>query len=205
MAARGKLYIISAPSGAGKTSLVSALVKDAPELEVSISFTTRPKRPAEENHVNYHFINSEEFKTHLNNGDFLESAEVFGNHYATSKQEVDKKLTSGVDVILEIDWQGAQQVRAQMPNAVSLFILPPSLEELQNRLINRGQDDHATISSRMDEAISEISHYGEADYLVINSDFDTALEELKAIICAERCTLEAQQYRNKELLSRLVQ
>ena len=182
---RGNLVIVSAPSGAGKTSLVRSLVESMPSLYVSISHTTRPKRPYEKDGVDYHFVDRKTFESLARSGQFLEHAEVFGNLYGTSRDWVGKQLAAGKDIILEIDWQGAQQIRRQAANAVNIFILPPSCEVLRSRLSGRG-DAPSLIDRRMAGARAEISHYGEYDYLVINDDFDTALGELKAIIRAAK-------------------
>ena len=200
----GNLYIVSAPSGAGKTSLVQALMAALDNLCVSISHTTRPGRPGEIDGVNYHFVTPEQFAQMLNEGAFLESAQVFGNHYGTSQQWVRDTLATGSDVILEIDWQGAQQVRRLMPEATSIFILPPSLTALQERLNKRGQDPAAVIAQRMAAAISEMSHYAEADYLLINDQFDTALQELRAILIAGRLRIAKQQLRQAQRLAELL-
>src|SRR5579884_3074698 len=164
----GTLYIISAPSGGGKTSLVKALTASMPNIIVSVSHTTRPKRPGEEDGVNYHFVDQAQFKKLLAEDLFLEHATVFGNYYGTSRRWVEEKLQAGIDVVLEIDWQGAQQVRKLMPKTVSIFILPPSREVLLERLQARDQDNKAVIAKRMAAASNEISHYHEYDYLVIN-------------------------------------
>ena len=204
MSVRGTLYTISAPSGAGKTSLVAALIEQCKQLQVSISHTTRTMRPGEQEGVNYHFVSKEQFVEMLGNNAFLEHAEVFGSYYGTSQQWVEQTLARGIDVILEIDWQGAEQVRHILPNTVGVFILPPSREALRERLTNRGQDDDAVIEKRMAEADSEISHYPEADYLVINDDFETALGELQALIHSERLCLHNQQARHNQLLNNLL-
>ncbi len=205
--ARGTLYTISAPSGAGKTSLVNALLKDRldPLLCVSVSHTTRAKRPGEIDGVNYHFVNKDEFKAMQSQNAFLESAEVFGNLYGTSRDWVQSQLDTGVDVILEIDWQGAAQVRDHVSSNKSIFILPPSLGCLRDRLTSRAQDDVETIETRMREAAAEISHYDEADYLVINDSFDSALLDLKAIIRASRLEREQQHKNNTSLLQALLE
>ncbi|HSB97935.1 MAG TPA: guanylate kinase [Spongiibacteraceae bacterium] len=200
----GNLYIISAPSGAGKTSLVNALVEIMDDLKVSISHTTRPCRPGEVDGVNYHFVDKAQFQRMLDDGAFLESAEVFGNYYGTSQHWVRETLTTGSDVILEIDWQGAQQVRRLMPEAISIFILPPSRKALQERLTNRGQDPDDVIAKRMAAAISEMSHYAEADYLVVNDRFEAALQELRAILIAGRLSLGKQQQRQAVRLTELL-
>lgn len=178
--------IVSAPSGAGKTSLVSALVKELPNLKVSISHTTRAIRPGEVDGVNYHFISTAEFEKKIAENEFLEYAKVFKNYYGTSRQWLSEELQQGSDVILEIDWQGAQQVRQFFSEALSIFIFPPSLTVLETRLIQRGQDDANTIAIRLQEARHEMSHFPEFDYLVINDDFQTALIELKSIIIAAK-------------------
>ncbi len=202
--ARGNLFIISAPSGAGKTSLVRALLDSLPELKVSVSHTTRPCRPGEENGISYHFVSADVYDEMAARGEFLEHAKVFGNGYGTSAAWVDKTLDTGADVILEIDWQGAQQVRAIAKDAISIFILPPSIEALMQRLNSRGQDDSSVIDARMKEAVSEISHYDENDYLVINDDFDHALADLRAIIKAERSRLSAQMKNSGGLLAKML-
>lgn len=200
----GNLYTVSAPSGAGKTSLVNALIPTLQQVQVSVSHTTRTQRPGEVDGVNYHFVAKPVFQGMLDQGDFLEAAEVFGNHYGTSQRWVRETLGAGVDVILEIDWQGAQQVRKLMPDTQSIFILPPSLAALQQRLTGRGQDDPAVIARRMAAAIDEMSHYPEADYLVVNDQFDVALQELRAILIAARLRLTNQQQRHRQLLSELL-
>ena len=200
----GTLYIVSAPSGAGKTSLVKALIDAEPNVRVSVSHTTRGMRPGEVNSVNYHFVSREKFVQMLEHGDFLEHAEVFGNLYGTSQTTVLQTLAEGHDLILEIDWQGAQQVRHLMPQAKSVFILPPSQEALRQRLNNRGQDSDEIIDRRMHEAVSEMSHYVEYDYLVINDDFATALDDLRAIFRANQLRHGAQQVRHGALLARLL-
>ncbi|SFC33348.1 guanylate kinase [Marinospirillum celere] len=202
--AQGRLYILSAPSGAGKTSLVAALLDQLPHLEVSISHTTRAPRPGEEDGKNYHFVEREAFQQLVEQGAFFESAEVFGNYYGTSQQAVEERLAAGVDVILEIDWQGAQQVRKKMPEALSIFILPPSQQALRERLQARGQDTAEVIEGRMQQAISEMSHYPEYDYLVINDDFTQALAELKAIFVTQRLTLQSQEQCQAALLEDLL-
>jgi guanylate kinase len=186
MTQNGTLYIVSAPSGAGKTSLVKALVGQDPEILVSVSHTTRRSRPGEEDGVHYHFVDTAAFEGMLARGAFLEHAQVFGNYYGTSREWVEARLAEGRDVLLEIDWQGARQVREALPAAVSVFILPPSRAALEERLRGRGQDDETVIARRMEEAVGELSHYGEYDYLVVNDDFQVALEDLRAIFRARR-------------------
>ncbi|MDB6063754.1 MAG: guanylate kinase [Verrucomicrobiaceae bacterium] len=200
----GNLYTISAPSGAGKTSLVNALLPTLAEVRVSVSHTTRKQRPGETDGVNYHFVGAESFEQMLEQGGFLESAEVFGNRYGTSQRWVEETLAAGTDVILEIDWQGAQQVRRLLPETISIFILPPSRATLEQRLNTRGQDPTDVIAKRMAQAISEMEHYLEADYLIVNDQFDTALAELRAIMIGARLTLARQQLRLQPLLLELL-
>ncbi|RED09430.1 guanylate kinase [Ectopseudomonas oleovorans] len=196
----GTLYIVSAPSGAGKTSLVKALLDALPDIRVSVSHTTRAMRPGEANGVNYHFVDCATFTNLLEHGDFLEHAEVFGNYYGTSQAALERTLAEGHDLILEIDWQGAQQVRRKLPHAQSIFILPPSQAALRQRLDNRGQDSAEIIERRMREAVSEMSHYVEYDYLIINDDFASALEDLKSIFRTRQLRLDRQQRRHDDLL-----
>ncbi|WP_068857810.1 guanylate kinase [Perlucidibaca aquatica] len=200
----GTLFIIAAASGTGKTSLVKALVADADRLGVSVSHTTRPARPGEVDGVNYHFTSREQFLAEVAAGQFLEHAEVFGNLYGTSRTWVERQLAKDHDVILEIDWQGAQIVRALMPQALSIFILPPSLKALAERLNGRGTDSNEVIAHRLSEAIADITHYSEFDYLVINDDFPTALADLQAIVRAARQSHRAQADRQAELIKRLL-
>lgn len=204
MSATGTLYIISAPSGAGKTSLVKALIDAMPQVRVSVSHTTRPMRPGEVEGVNYHFVEREQFILMLERSEFLEHAEVFGNLYGTSQRWMEQTLAEGFDLILEIDWQGAQQVRRLMPQAQSVFILPPSQEALRQRLTNRGQDSDEIIERRMREAVNEMSHYLEYDFLVINDDFAHALEDLKSIFRANQLQQKTQQLRHTHLLRELL-
>ncbi|MBA6130279.1 MULTISPECIES: guanylate kinase [Pseudomonas] len=200
----GTLYIVSAPSGAGKTSLVNALIKEDRQIRVSVSHTTRAMRPGEQHGVNYHFVVHEEFKALIAQGDFLEHAEVFGNFYGTSRSALQQTLDEGYDLILEIDWQGAQQVRRVMPDALSVFILPPSQQALRQRLDGRGQDSEEIINGRMKEAVSEMVHYDEYDYVIINDDFDEALEDLKAVFRSNRLALKKQQQRHAVLLKQMI-
>lgn len=204
MANIGTLYTVSAPSGAGKTSLVSALVKASPEVCVSVSHTTRAMRPGEVDGVNYHFVDHTTFEAMLEKGAFLEHARVFSNLYGTSQHWVEDALKQGIDVILEIDWQGAAQVRKLMPDTVSLFILPPSLACLRQRLTGRGQDDSSVIEARMSEAMSEMSHYVEADYLIINDDFTVALAQFQALITSQHIRQIRQSERYRGLLQDLL-
>jgi guanylate kinase len=200
--ATGILFIISAPSGAGKTSLVGELLKRMENIKASISHTTRDRRPGEEDGVNYHFVSREEFIGMLEQSAFLEHAEVFGNFYGTSQHWVEETLAAGEDVILEIDWQGAAQVRQLFPDSTSIFILPPSKQALRERLNNRGQDDSAVIEKRIAAATEEMSHFIEADYMVVNDDFDVALEQLMAIVSAQHCRLPVTGH--EDLLSDLL-
>ncbi|HEY7772433.1 MAG TPA: guanylate kinase [Marinagarivorans sp.] len=204
MITRGTLYTVSAPSGAGKTSLVKALVDNTDALQVSVSHTTRAMRPGEQDGVNYHFVAQAEFLAMLEQTAFLEHARVFDHYYGTSKAWVEQTLASGIDVILEIDWQGAQQIRRLLPETVGIFILPPSQDTLRQRLTRRGQDEQAIIDRRMRDAQNEIEHYVESDYLIINDDFAVALAEFKAIISAERLKLAKQQNRHQSLLTSLL-
>lgn len=201
---RGSLYIVSAPSGAGKTSLVGKLIELDSRIMVSVSSTTRDKRPGEENGVNYHFLSIEDFEVKILQGDFLEHAQVFDNFYGTSQSSVEDQLNSGKDVILEIDWQGAQQVRELMPNAISIFILPPSLKELKKRLTGRGTDSDEIIERRMADAVSELSHYNEFDYIVINNNFDIALKELHSIFSSGRLTQTKQVEAHNNLIQAML-
>jgi len=202
---KGKLFIITAPSGAGKTTLVDALVKQDSHLKVSVSHTTRPRRSKEVDGVNYHFVDKARFTDMLHAGDFLESAEVYDNYYGTSQQWVQEQLNQQLDVILEIDWQGASQVRNLMPEACFIFILPPSLQSLTERLRNRAQDDEDTIEGRMQQARSVIEHVAEADFIVVNDDFDIALSDLQAIVRSQHLTTNHQQRNLADLLASLTQ
>ena len=200
----GILYIVAAPSGAGKTSLVKRLVDTTPGVVVSISHTTRPPRPGEEDGAHYHFVTDPAFEAMRAEGAFLEHARVFGNRYGTSRAAVEARLAAGLDVILEIDWQGARQVRALAPASATVFILPPSRETLRQRLAGRGQDSPETIERRMAAALDELSHYAEFDYLVVNDQFSAALEALRSIVIANRQRREAQLTRHRELLTALL-
>ncbi len=186
MSETGTLYILSAPSGAGKTSLVRELVGVESGIRVSVSHTTRPIRPGEQDGADYYFVGKDEFLRLAGEGAFLEHAEVFGNYYGTAESAVRAQLAQGLDLILEIDWQGAQQVRRRIPEAISVFILPPSLADLRERLEARGQDSAEVIAGRLREAESEIAHYPEYDYLVVNDSFQRALAELRCIFRAMR-------------------
>ncbi len=200
----GLLLVISAPSGAGKTSLVNALVAADANIRVSVSHTTRPKRSGETEGQHYHFVSHTEFAQQQAAGDFIESAEVFGNFYGTSKANLDTQLAVGHDLLLEIDWQGAQQVRARFPDAITLFVLPPSRQALLERLHKRGQDDAAVIARRTAKAVEEMSHHGEYDYLIVNDDFQRALSDIQQIIAAERLRLPRQRQRLAGLLTELL-
>ena len=201
---KGTLYIVSAPSGAGKTSLVKALVDDTDNIMVSVSHTTRVMRDGEKEGVDYHFVKQEEFLSMVDGGDFLEHAKVFDNYYGTSQQHVEQQLLQGHDVILGIDWQGAQQVRKQFQDSLSIFILPPSSEALKDRLQNRGQDDESIINRRMSDAVNEMSHYAEFDYIIVNDDFDFALLELGSIFRANRLRQLQQERKLENLLIELL-
>lgn len=201
---RGQLLIISAPSGAGKTSLIKALVDAETRIEVSVSHTTRPMRPGERDGINYYFVSEAEFLSLRDTGAFFEWAEVFGNFYGTGIAQLEARLAEGADVILEIDWQGAQQVRRLLPDSAWAFILPPSVDALKARLQSRGQDNDDTIDVRMGAARSEISHWEEADYLIINDDFDTALTELRAVVHSLRLRTSQQRIVLDELINSLL-
>ena len=200
----GTLFVISAPSGAGKTSLVKALLEQTENIGVSVSHTTRAMREGEQDGIDYHFIEKDVFVSMVEQGAFLEHAQVFDNYYGTAVANIEAKLKQGEDVILEIDWQGAAQVRKQLPYAVNIFILPPSQAALEERLRGRGQDSDEIIARRMRDAKSETSHYSEYDYLVVNDEFENALLELKGIVLARRCRYDAQTQRLASLLKELL-
>jgi guanylate kinase len=199
----GKLFVVSAPSGAGKTSIIKKIIDDKNQVRMSISHTTRQPRTGEIDGVDYHFISNETFLKMSRNSDFLEEAKVFDNLYGTSKTEVQKTLTAGLDVILEIDWQGARLIKQSEFDVSSVFILPPSLEELNIRLQKRG-DKEETVIRRMRDAIDEMSHYHEYDYLIVNEDFSTACLQLTSIICAQKLHNSIQKTRLEKLLAELV-
>ncbi len=201
----GHLFIISAPSGAGKTSLVKALTTEMDAIFTSVSHTTRPMRPGEVDTKDYYFVDTKTFLSMRDNNEFLEYAEVFGNYYGTSQRCIKSQLGNDTDVILEIDWQGAQQVKKIFPEATSIFILPPSKSELLNRLRNRAQDSEDVISRRTLEAISEMAHYQEFDFLIINDIFATALEELRSIVITQRLVTSVQKSRFKPLIDELLE
>lgn len=200
----GTLFIVSAASGTGKTTLVKALLKNCDNLSVSISHTTRPIRVGELDTVHYHFTSKDSFVEMIGNGEFLEHAEVFGNYYGTALSTVESTLRQDHDIILEIDWQGAQQVRRLYPNAVSIFIIPPSRAALRNRLQARGQDSDEVITQRLNGAIADMSHFIEFDFVVINDDFDTALENLRSIVEASRLRQSVQTIRHGERIQSLL-
>ena len=195
----GLLFIVTAPSGAGKSSLVNAVLADDQGLALSISYTTRAPRPGEANGREYHFVDRAAFQRMLDAGEFLESAEVHGNYYATSQKQIAGERAAGRDVVLEIDWQGAEQVRRIFPEAIGVFILPPSLGELERRLRARGKDSDAAIRRRLAAAETEMSHAAEFDYVIINNEFEEARRDLVAVVRASRLTLERQSARHPEL------
>ncbi|HLY96164.1 MAG: guanylate kinase [Sideroxydans sp.] len=199
----GNLFIVSAPSGAGKTSLVSALLTSNKQISLSISYTTRAPRPGETDGKDYHFVSREQFLQMVQQGDFLESAEVYGNLYGTSQPWIEKQLASGRDILLEIDWQGAAQVRKLMPHAISIFILPPSLAALEARLKGRGQDSAEVIARRLHAAQEDISHVAEFDYVIINDKLDEALRQLESVVTAVGLHRDSQLARHATLISQL--
>ena len=204
---QGNLYILSAPSGAGKSSLISALLASDSSTQkmVSVSHTTRAPRPGEVEGVHYYFVSKKEFESLIEQDLFLEYAKVFGgNYYGTSLPAIEENLAKGIDVFLDIDWQGAQQIRKKVPSVKSIFILPPSLPELERRLIGRGQDSEEVIAERMSKAISEISHYDEYDYVIVHDDFEKALKDLQSILQAERLTKAYQPTENADLIQQLL-
>jgi guanylate kinase len=207
----GNLFILAAPSGAGKSSLIKALLQKHSEtglhnnaMQVSVSHTTRAPRPGEENGIHYHFVSREEFQALIKQDAFFEWAEVFGNYYGTSKIVIELTLRQGIDVFLDIDWQGARQVKAQISDTATIFVAPPSQEELLRRLTDRGQDSTEVIAKRMKQAVAEISHYHEFDYIVVNDDFDAALAELDAIVTSRRLRKEKQIIRHQQLFNDLL-
>lgn len=202
-ASAGSLFMVVAPSGAGKSTLVNALLAQEPAIRLSISYTTRQPRPGEEDGREYYFISTEDFLARHKANEFLESAEVHGNYYGTSRTLIAAQMKAGTDVLLEIDWQGAQQVKKQFPHAVGVFILPPSITALQERLEKRGQDDKQVIARRILAAGGEIAHAPEFEYVIINQEFSTALAELAAVVKATRCRFTQQAMRNASLFAQL--
>lgn len=200
----GNLYIVAAPSGGGKTSLVKKLIETVSEIEVSISHTTRPIRPGERDGVDYFFIDEEQFISMVNVAAFVEHARVFNHLYGTSVAQINERLKFGIDVVLDIDWQGAEQIRHSYPGAISIFIIPPSLETLKERLMNRQQDKDHVISERMTKAKDELGHYPEFDYLIVNDNFEKAAMELQSIVIANRLRIERQVNKQAKLLSFLL-
>ena len=199
----GNLFMVVAPSGAGKSSLVNALLAKDNHIHLSVSYTTRPPRPTEKNGREYHFVSLDEFKKLREQGDFLEWAEVHGNFYATSRSWIAQKMSSGADILMEIDWQGARQVRQHFQNAVEIFILPPSINALEERLKNRGQDALDTITRRLLAAGSEIAHASESDYVIINQNFEQALSEFESIVNATRLRVNVQRAKHAQLFTQL--
>ncbi len=199
----GSLFVVAAPSGAGKSTLVNALLKLEPGIKLSISTTTRPPRPGEQNGREYHFTTAEDFVARAERGEFLEWAEVHGNYYGTSRLMVEHEMKAGTDILLEIDWQGARQVRKQFPQAAGIFILPPSIDALEERLNKRGQDDQQVIQRRMLAAGGEIAHAPEFEYAIINEEFNVALSEMSAIVRATRSRFAQQAARNASLFAQL--
>ena len=201
---RGTLFIVAAPSGAGKSSIVNAVLARDPNIRLSISFTSRAPRPGERHAEHYHFVDAAEFERMVEAGDFFEHARVHGDWKGTARQSVEPQLASGKDVLLEIDWQGARQVRAKVPGAVSVFILPPSRDALEQRMRVRGQDSEEVIARRLAAAREEMSHYGEFDYVIVNEHFATAVDEMCAIFTASRLRREAQVARHGKLITTLL-
>jgi len=201
---KGNLYIISAPSGAGKTSLVRKIMEKRGNVCFSISHTTRAMRPGEKNGFDYHFIDTGAFQEMIKDDAFIEHAQVFDNYYGTSHASVEDQLADGLDVVLDIDWQGARQIRAQLPHAINIFILPPSKQALDERLHTRGQDSEEIIAQRMQSAIQEMSHYDEYQYLILNDDFETATTELDAILHSQHLTINQQSLRHQVIINELL-
>ncbi|MCX7115382.1 MAG: guanylate kinase [Gammaproteobacteria bacterium] len=200
----GQVFIVAAPSGGGKTSLVQHLVTTFDQVEVSISHTTRDRRPGEEEAEHYFFVSEPTFLSMIQAGSFIEHAKVYGHHYGTSVLQIESRLSRGIDVVLDIDWQGAQQIRKRFPEAISIFILPPSFEVLRQRLVDRQRDCLDTVQKRMEKAKSEIQHYDEFDYLIINDDFSRSSDTICSIVTAERSKMATQARRHQALLSFLM-
>lgn len=204
----GNLFILAAPSGAGKSSLIKALLDqpqaDGVTMQASVSHTTRAPREGEVDGQHYFFTDKDEFEQLITDDVFFEWAEVFGNYYGTSRPVIEQTLASGIDVFLDIDWQGAQQVKEQLPDTTTIFIAPPSIETLQARLLKRAQDSEDTIKKRMKQAVSEISHYHEFDYVIVNDDFDTALQQLQSIVTTARLKTQRQAHRHANLFEQLL-
>ena len=201
---KGNLFVVSSPSGAGKSSLISALLAKHTDMKVSVSHTTRAPRPGEIDGQHYHFTNVDSFKERIQKNEFYEWAEVFGNYYGTSKSAINDQLEQGIDVFLDIDWQGAQQMRKLVPNLITLFILPPSRQELESRLNKRGQDSQEVIAGRMAQAQSEMSHYKEYDFVMINDDFEQTLSHFEQIVLAHRLKTANQQRKFADLINELL-
>jgi guanylate kinase len=201
---RGQLYVVAAPSGAGKTSLVKALLERVPELRLSVSHTTRARRPTEQHGKEYFFVSIPEFKDKVAKGDFLEHAQVFDNFYGTGRAPVEEQLATGRNVILEIDWQGARQVRASMPSAATIFILPPSRQALEQRLRTRATDSEEVIARRLRDAVGDMSHWNEFDYVVVNDDFERATGDLASIVLGKGEPLRAPRAALEPLLANLL-
>ena len=199
-----RLYVVAAPSGGGKTSLISALLKKDERVQLSVSYTTRPPRPGEVDSVHYHFVDEDSFQTLIDRKAFLEYASVFDYHYGTSREAVEQQLAAGFDVLLDIDWQGARQIRNSFPSSRSIFVIPPSLDVLRQRLIERGQDNDTVVQRRMKDAQAEISHWDEFDFLIINDKFDEALGELHSIIRSGQPRQPYDQKQNGEILAELL-
>jgi guanylate kinase len=199
----GSLFLVVAPSGAGKSTLVNALLARDPKIQLSVSYTTRAPRPGDKDGREYHFVSIEDFMQRRADSEFLESAEVHGNYYATSRRWIEERVRAGIDVLLEIDWQGARQVKSQFPHAVGIFILPPSFEALEARLRKRGQDTQPVIARRLLAAGSEMAHAPEFDYAIVNEDFETAVGQLSAIVTATRLRYGSQAARHHELFAQL--
>lgn len=202
--AKGAIFVVSAPSGAGKTSLVKRIVSDVPDIVVAVSHTTRPKRAGDVDGKDYHFVERAEFERLIGEGAFVEHADVFGNYYGTSHAAIEACQSQGADVILEIDWQGAKQVRSRLPETIAVFVVPPSKEVLLNRLRGRGTDSEEVIARRTGEAVAEMRHLHEADYLLVNDDFEQAFANFVAIITAARLKTSQQMLRHDEMIQELI-